>query len=308
MNLSGQNVDLRISTFPTLYGESLVIRILNQSNTVLTLEELGFSGEVLTQFRQLVQRPYGMILVTGPTGSGKTSTLYAALSEINHEEKNVITLEDPIEYEISGVRQSQVNVKAGLTFASGLRSIVRQDPDVIMIGEIRDKETADIAIHAALTGHLVFATLHTNDAPSAAMRLVDMGVEAFLVSSSVIGILAQRLVRLLCSKCKSPCKNPKDIIAHLGNFSQKIKGDLNVYEESGCGQCQKRGYVGRSGIFELMIPDENIRSLIARNERVSTIKKAAIENGMRTLREYGIAQVCQGTTSLSEILRVTEVI
>jgi len=247
-----------------------------------------------------------MMLVTGPTGSGKTTALYAALSEISSTEKNVITLEDPVEYEIGNIRQSQINVKAGLTFATGLRSIVRQDPDIIMIGEIRDKETADIAIHAALTGHLVLSTLHTNDAPSAAARLIDMGVEPFLVASSVIGILAQRLVRTLCPACKKKYVPSKELLEQLGLGKKSEEGNIQFYKEIGCAKCKQYGYLGRTGIYELLIPNEKIRDLMTKKSSAMIIQEEAVKAGMKTLREAGIEKIVQGVTSASEILRVTE--
>lgn len=302
MLVGNRNIDLRVSTFPSIYGENLVIRILDRSGKLIQLNELGFSKDNLETFIRLIHRPYGMILVTGPTGSGKSTTLYAALSEINSLQKNIITLEDPVEYELLNIRQSQINVKAGLTFASGLRSIVRQDPDIIMIGEIRDKETADISIHAALTGHLVLSTLHTNDAPSAAARLIDMGVEPFLVSSSVIGILAQRLIRTLCSHCRKKYTASEELLAQL-NFKDSPKA---FYKEVGCVQCKQYGYTGRAGIYEMLIPNENIRSLITRKASASMIAEEAVKSGMKTLRDAGLEKVVDGFTSVSELLRVTE--
>jgi type IV pilus assembly protein PilB len=312
MSTAGRDVDLRISTFPTVHGENLVIRILDRSRGILELEQLGFSKDVVKQFSELIKRPYGIILVTGPTGSGKTTTLYAALNAINNVEKNIITLEDPVEYELTNIRQSQVNVKAGLTFATGLRSIVRQDPDIIMVGEIRDKETADISIHAALTGHLVFSTLHTNDAPSAATRLIDMGVEPFLISSSVIGILAQRLVRILCPYCKKEYTPSKELVLQLGLDSErknaKTQKRKNVfYKETGCKRCKQRGYIGRTGIYELLIPNERIKELIAQKASAAVLRDEAVKSsGMKTLREAGIEKVVQGVSSVAEVLRVTE--
>ena len=307
VKVSGKDIDLRVSTFPTLYGESLVMRILDHSSGVLTPEQLGFDGVILDDFNKLIKRPYGMILVTGPTGSGKTSTLYAALEKINSEDKNIMTLEDPVEYEMDRVRQSQVNVKAGLTFASGLRSMVRQDPDIIMIGEIRDKETADIAIHAALTGHLVFSTLHTNDAPSAAARLIDMGVEPFLVSSAMIGILAQRLVRVLCADCKKVFQGSVSLLKDVG-FSKKGDSDQKIFEENGCANCRQSGFMGRTGIFELLMINDPMRSAIAQKQSAVNLKKIAAENGMITLRESGLQKVTKGITSISEVLRVTDIV
>ncbi len=306
MSAAGRNVDLRISTFPTIYGENLVIRILDRSRGILKLEKLSFSKDTLASFSQLIQRPYGIILVTGPTGSGKTTTLYAALGEIKALEKNIITLEDPVEYEIPHVRQSQVNIKAGLTFAAGLRSIVRQDPDIIMIGEIRDKETADIAIHAALTGHLVFSTLHTNDAPSAATRLIDMGVEPFLVASSIIGIMAQRLVRMLCNSCKQKYTPSEALLTQLGLDKTKIPNDTVFYKEVGCKNCKQGGYIGRAGIFELLIPNDKITELITRKSSSTAIREVALNSNMCTLRQAGLQKVLSGITSVSELLRVTE--
>jgi len=301
--VAGNEVDLRVSTFPTIYGENLVIRILDRSQGVLKLDQLGFSESSLESYRQLIIRPYGIILVTGPTGSGKTTTLYAALNEINSLEKNIITLEDPVEYEISHVRQSQVNVKAGLTFAAGLRSIVRQDPDVIMIGEIRDKETAEIAIHASLTGHLVFSTLHTNDAVAAVTRLIDMGVEPFLVSSSVIGIIAQRLIRILCNNCKQKYAPSPDM---LKQFNLNAKQGYTFYKEISCDKCKHRGYTGRSGIYEFFIPTDRAKELIGRKASANELREEAIASDMKTLREAGLEKVMEGLTSVSEILRVTE--
>ena len=307
LKLESREVDLRVSTFPSIYGENMVIRILDRSSGLLGIEDLGFSAQNMEDFRKLVRKSYGMILVTGPTGSGKTTALYAAISELNSEEKNIITLEDPVEYEIPNIRQSQINVKAGLTFALGLRSIVRQDPDIIMIGEIRDKETADIAIHAALTGHLVLSTLHTNDAPSAAARLIDMGVEPFLVASSIIGILAQRLIRTLCPVCKQSYSPPKELLEQL-EYDGPTEG-LLFYKEVGCVKCKNYGYSGRSGIYELLIPNERTRDLITKKATASAILEEAQRSaGMKTLRQAGIEKVIMGTTSVSEILRVTEVI
>lgn len=302
MYAAGRDVDLRISTFPSIYGENVVIRILDRSGGILKLDQLGFQRHSLEAFHELIRRPYGIILVTGPTGSGKTTTLYAALNEINTLEKNIVTLEDPVEYEISHIRQCQVNVKAGLTFAAGLRSLVRQDPDIIMIGEIRDKETADIAIHAALTGHLVFSTLHTNDAPSAATRLIDMGIEPFLAASSIIGILAQRLVRILCPSCKEAYSPSDELLKRMGIAKQS----LEFYKEAGCKRCKERGYTGRMGIFELLIPNDRIKELTSQKGSAAALREEAIKNGMKTLRDAGLEKVITGITSVSELFRVTE--
>ncbi|MFH1503870.1 MAG: GspE/PulE family protein [Candidatus Omnitrophota bacterium] len=317
MPVAGRDVDLRVSTFPTMHGENVVIRILDRFGGILKLEQLGFSKENLMLFSQLIHRPYGIILVTGPTGSGKTTTLYAALNDINSLEKNIITLEDPVEYEIPHIRQSQVNVKAGLTFAKGLRSIVRQDPDIIMIGEIRDKETADIAIHAALTGHLVFSTLHTNDAPSAVARLIDMGVEPFLVASSVIGILAQRLVRTLCDSCKEKYTPSAELLKEIGIRASytppslrasrsEAKQSLIFYKEKGCHKCKQRGYKGRIGIYEFLIPNDRTKELIGRKASAPILRDEVVQAGMKTLRDAGFEKVAKGITSASELFRVTE--
>ncbi len=306
--VANKNIDLRVSTFPTINGENVVIRILDRSRAFLELDLLGFSSDTLKAFEGVITRPYGMILVTGPTGSGKTTTLYAALNKINRPDKNIMTLEDPVEYEIPRIRQSQVNPKAGLTFATGLRSMVRQDPNIIMIGEVRDKETADIAIHAALTGHLVFSTLHTNDAASAATRLIDIGVEPFLVASSVAAILAQRLVRTLCPHCKKEYTPTKEELEVLG-FKEMLKADtakVVFYKESGCKRCYETGYAGRLGIYELLIPNDEIRELISKKVSATLINDAACRAGMRTLREDSALKVKEGITTVTEVLRVTK--
>jgi len=293
MRIENRNIDVRVSSFPTVYGENVVMRILDKANVILELAQLGFTKEVLAQFKDLINRPNGIILVTGPTGSGKTTTLYAAIHALNSEEKNIITIEDPVEYHLPNIRQSQINLKAGVTFASGLRSILRQDPDVIMVGEIRDLETADISVQAALTGHLVFSTLHTNDAPGAISRLLDMGVEPFLVSSSVIGILAQRLVRVMCPKCKEP-------------YTQTESGKEVVYYRSkGCSFCKNSGFRGRAGIFELMLVNDRVKKLIIAKASSDDIRKAAQQDGMKTLREDGLLRAKTGLTSPEEVIRVT---
>lgn len=299
--IENKQLDIRVSTFPTLYGENVVMRLLDRSTVLLGLKEVGFSKDNLEIFEDLIRRPNGIILITGPTGSGKTSTLYSALTTINSIEKNIITIEDPVEYELPLIRQTQVNPKAGLTFASGLRSILRQDPDIIMVGEIRDKETVEVAIQAALTGHMVFATLHTNDAPSSIARLVDMGVEPFLISSSIIGILAQRLIRLICNKCKDKYIPADDILKNLN-----IKPGAEFYHGKGCAQCKGTGFMGRSGIFELLVINEEIRKMIDTNCSADEIKKKAVECRMRTLRDDGLMKAQQGITTLEEVLRLTE--
>lgn len=301
LRVSGKEIDLRVSTIPTMFGESVVMRILDRSTAIISLENLGFPQESLKGYEDLITRPYGILLVTGPTGSGKTTTLYASLSRINSLEKKIITIEDPIEYQLDGINQIQVKPKIGFTFANGLRHIVRQDPDIIMVGEIRDLETADIAIHSALTGHLVFSTLHTNDAPGAVTRLLDMGIESFLVSSSLIGVLAQRLVRIICYNCKEPLTSSEEMLEEIG----VPKGTL-IYHGVGCEECRYTGYKGRTGIFELMILTEDIRRLILEKTSASIIKQKAMSQGMQTLRGNGWQKVREGITTIEEVLRVTQ--
>jgi len=303
--IAGKKIDLRVSTIPTMHGESVVMRLLEQGNVLLTLEDLGFPLEKRIQFETLIQQPHGIILVTGPTGSGKTTTLYAALEKINTPERKIITVEDPVEYQIGGINQIQVKSKIGLTFSSGLRSIVRQDPDIIMIGEIRDLETAEIAVQSALTGHLVFSTLHTNDAPGAITRLLDMGAENYLISSCVIGILAQRLVRMICPTCKESYEPDTQTIDEIGK-NIEIKGKPMFYRGSGCKECSKTGYRGRQGIYEMMLIDDDIRALILGNISSTKIKKKALESGMETLREDGWRKVLDGQTTIEEVVRVTQ--
>ena len=304
VRLSNREVDLRVSTFPCVDGEKAVLRILDKSSVVLSMNELGFNDYVLKHFYQMIKAPNGIVLVTGPTGSGKTSTLYAALKEINSTELNVITIEDPVEYRLSTVNQGQVNVKAGFTFAAGLRSMLRQDPDVIMVGEIRDLETAEIAIRASLTGHLVFSTLHTNDSAGSLNRLIDMGVEPFLVASAVLGAMAQRLVRCICPECKSPVKVGDRLLQELGIAKEKV-GKVQFYRGKGCVMCKQTGYVGRTCITELLVNSEPVRSLVVSKSSTSQIKLKGQELGMRTLREDGIAKAVRGITTLQEVLRVT---
>lgn len=300
---AGKDIDLRVSVLPTSHGERVVLRLLEKENRLLNLSEMGFSGERLSAIHQLIQLAHGIILVTGPTGSGKTTTLYAALSHINAPDKNIITVEDPVEYQLLGIGQMQVNSKINLSFAAGLRSILRQDPDVIMIGEIRDRETAEIAIHASLTGHLVFSTLHTNDAASAATRLIDMGIEPFLVASSVVAVLAQRLLRKICQDCKQPYRPSPD---ELSRLDLKPGADVTLYRGAGCAACSQTGYRGRTGIFELMVLDDEIRRLIGTKADSTAIKQAAIAGGMITLKQEGAAKVLQGQTSLEEVMRITQ--
>ena len=308
LKVLGKDIDLRVSTLPTLYGESVVMRILDKSNTSLyDIRRLGFPEDSLHEFESLIRRPHGILLVTGPTGSGKTTTLYSALTTINLPDKKIITIEDPIEYQIDGVNQIHVNAQIGLTFASGLRHIVRQDPDVIMVGEIRDLETAEIAIRAALTGHLVFSTLHTNDAPSAIARLIDMGAEDYLIASSLLGVLAQRLVRVICPYCKAETFPVPEMLDEIGyRRGDHRNGPDRFYEGRGCEYCSNTGFTGRLGIYELMTITDDIRKLTVAKADSNQIRKKAIENGMRPLRDDGWLKVRQGTTSISEVLRVTQ--
>lgn len=302
-----KKIDLRISTFPTIYGENISIRILDKSQGLFKLDDLGFSKQALLTVREMSKKPFGMMLVTGPTGSGKTTTLYAILNEINNVNKNIITLEDPVEYIIPRIRQSQINPKAGLTFANGLRSILRQDPDIIMIGEIRDKETAEISIHSALTGHLVFSTLHTNNASSAVTRLLNMDIEPFLIASSLSGVVAQRLVRKLCPSCKKAYKPKEEEIEFLQkNLNIKIDKNINLYKETGCRECKNKGFKGRIGIYELLAINEDIKELILKQGASHQIEEAAKKNGMKTLKEDGFDKVLQGITTIGEIMRLVE--
>ena len=300
IKVENRDIDLRVSTFPTIYGENIVIRILDKGTVLLDLDTLGFSKSTKKDFESLIKHPHGIVLVTGPTGSGKTTTLYSALSTIDSKEKNIITVEDPVEYHLGRVRQSQINPKAGLTFASGLKSILRQDPDIIMVGEIRDKETVEISIQAALTGHLVFSTLHTNDAVSALTRLLDMGVESFLISSSVMGILAQRLVRKVCEKCKESYKPSDEILKGIGKDIKKL------FRGKGCNNCKDTGYKGRVGIFELLIINEEIRKMIIARASNDVIKRKAVEMGMKTLSDDGLEKVSKGITTIDEIIKITK--
>ena len=335
--IAGKVIDVRVSTIPTAKGERVVMRLLDKEQVLLNLIDLGFARRELDQLEGLIRRPNGIILVTGPTGSGKTTTLYACLNKINTPEKNILTAEDPVEYELRGIGQMQVQPKIGLTFASGMRSFLRQDPDVIMVGEIRDHETAEIAIHASLTGHLVLSTLHTNDAPSAITRLVDMDIQAYQLSSSILAVLAQRLVRKLCDYCKSPYSPTNQDLLELGidaaiaqeklvelkklaattvigNSSPPTlpvpagtdSGDLTFYHHRGCDECGNTGYRGRIGIFELMMIDEPVRREILNNSDSKTIQRVAQQQGMRLLREDGARQVVAGVTSVEEVLAATQ--
>ena len=293
----GHEVDLRVSTLPTLYGESVVMRLLDRSATdFYELTRLGFDDQMLERMEFYTSLPHGVFLVTGPTGSGKSTTLYSALKRINVTERKIITIEDPVEYQMDGINQIHVNSQIGLTFAAGLRHIVRQDPDVIMVGEIRDRETADIAIRSALTGHFVYSTLHTNDAPSAITRLTDMGIENYLITSSVVGVLAQRLVRVICSNCS---REDQVVESPEGGKVQSYRGE-------GCEECANTGYLGRMGIFEMMELNEEIRELIMTNADASKLTDAARRNGMRNLREDGWEKIVNGITTVDEVMRVTQ--
>ncbi len=303
IKLGDRMIDLRVSTIPTLHGESAVIRLLDRKAGLMALTELGMRRDTFDQFRQLITRPHGIILVTGPTGSGKTTTLYGALHEIYSVEKKVITIEEPVEYELPGANQIGVRPEIGLTFASGLRHIVRQDPDIIMVGEIRDRETADIAIQSALTGHLVFSTVHTNDAPGAITRLLDMGIEPYLVASSLIGVLAQRLVRMLCPRCKQPFQPTAEDLREISAESNGAK--LTLYHASQCDFC-RNGYYGRTGVFELLPIDDEVVHQILDKESASVIKQRAVAKGMRTLLADGRTKVLEGITTIEELVRVCQ--
>ena len=297
-------IDFRVSTIPTIYGENLVLRILDTASVMLGLEKLGFSSyEDMKKYEGLISKPYGIILSTGPTGHGKTTTLYSAMMRINTIDRNIITIEDPVEYRLGLIRQIQVNPKAGITFANGLRAMLRQDPDVIMVGEIRDLETAVIAIQAALTGHLVFSTLHTNDAPASITRLINMGIEPFLIAASLIGVMAQRLIRTICPKCKESYVPSKNVLEKWG---LKDKPDALFYRGKGCDYCKGTGYWGRSGIFELMIIDDEMREMIIASNSTVALRKKAQEKGMRLLSEDGLNKALKGLTTIEEISRVCE--
>lgn len=305
IKIAGKDIDIRVSTIPTAFGESVVMRLLDKSKVLLDLDSLGIQGKALQWINDLITRSHGIILVTGPTGSGKTTTLYGALSKINSKDIKILTIEDPVEYQLTGINQVQVNPKIELTFATGLRAFLRQDPDVIMVGEIRDRETAEIAVQASLTGHLVISTLHTNDAPATITRLIDMGVEPFLVSSSIIGIIAQRLVRGVCHDCAKKYTPTAEELAEIGLTLDELKG-RQVYRAVGCPNCLETGYTGRVGIYEVMMMDDEIRAEIMKGSDASTIRKVGVAQGMTTLRGDAAAKVLQGITTIEEILRVTQ--
>ncbi len=303
LKIAGRDYDVRLSTVPVSFGERVVMRLLPRTTEMLDLARLGFDDQLLGTWERLIARPNGIVLVTGPTGSGKTTTLYAALSRINNSTRNIITIDDPVEINLPGTGQIEVNPKIGLTFASALRSVLRQDPNVVLVGEIRDLETAEIAIQASLTGHLVFSTLHTNDAPGAITRMVDMGVEAYLVASSLVAVLAQRLVRKLCTDCREAYEPSAEELAEIG---VRAKSALTLYRAVGCPRCHDTGYRGRTGIFELMVVNDELRALVTQNVDAKLIKRKAVELGMRTLRVDGAHNVIQGLTTIEEVLRATE--
>lgn len=305
IKIAGKDIDIRVSTIPTTHGESVVMRLLDAAAVLLELETLGLMGRHLEIVNDLIHRKTGIILVTGPTGSGKTTTLYSCLSKINSPELKIITVEDPVEYQLPGVNQMQVNPKIELTFAAGLRSFLRQDPDVLMVGEIRDRETAEIAIQASLTGHLVFSTLHTNDAPSSITRLVEMGVEPFLVSSSVIGIIAQRLVRTVCKDCARKYVPDDEELKGIGLTSAEL-GGRQIFRPVGCPNCMETGYTGRLGIYEILLVTDAVRNELMKGSDASMIKKVAMSQGMKTLRDDAAAKVLAGMTTIAEVLRVTQ--
>lgn len=303
VNVVGKKINIRVSILPAVTGENAVLRILDPSSILLELDSLGFSPDILPKFLSLIKKPNGIILVTGPTGSGKSTTLYTTLNMLNSTEKKIMTIEDPVEYRLKGISQVQAKPKIGLTFAAGLRSFLRQDPDIMLVGEIRDKETAEIAVQAALTGHIVLSTLHTNDAPSSVIRLIDMGIEPFLISSSVIGVIAQRLVRRICPKCKKEIKLTPDIEKILEGYEIN-KQEITLCKGEGCPFCKNTGYKGRIAIFELMVITDIIRDLIIKNVSTGKLREAAVKEGMCQLRGNGLKKVCKGLTTIDEVLRV----
>jgi type IV pilus assembly protein PilB len=305
MKVGGKEIEMRVSACPTIWGENVVLRILDRSKLMLQLDDLGLMNRGQEKFQSMLKNPYGVILVTGPTGSGKTTTLYAALTQLNKPNVNIKTIEDPVEYRLDGIRQTQVNPKANITFSTGLRSLMRQDPDIMMVGEIRDQETSEIAIQAALTGHLVFSTLHTNDAPGALSRLGDLGIEPFLLASSISGVLAQRLVRKICKHCKESYEASPEELTRLYPGENREE-PLTLYRGQGCRSCRKSGYRGRLGIFEVLVVTDAMRELILEKAPPMTIRKKAIETQqMETLRDDGLSKVLAGTTTLEELDRVT---
>lgn len=306
LKAQGKEIDMRVSTVPTMHGESVVMRLLDKNSVNLDLSSLGFSPENFRRLQDELKAPHGVVLVTGPTGSGKTTTLYSALTQMNTPENKVLTVEDPVEYELEGINQIQANPKIGLTFSDALRSIVRQDPDIIMIGEMRDVETARIAVQSALTGHLVLSTLHTNDAASAVTRLMDMGIEDYLITSTVNAVLAQRLVRRLCPQCREPKQVLEEMNEELGLRQYQPAGELRVWQAKGCPACGHTGYKGRSAIHEVLVMNDAIRRLVLKHEDAGVLQEEARKNGMRTMYEDGLLKALQGVTTLEEVLRVAE--
>ncbi len=305
LKIGGRDIDVRVSTVPTSWGESVVMRLLYRSSVLMNFEQLGLEGKKLETVESLIKRPHGIILVTGPTGSGKTTSLYASLQRINLPDKKIITIEDPVEYQIQGINQIQVNTKVDLTFANGLRSILRQDPDVILVGEIRDRETADISMNASLTGHLVFSTLHTNDSVSAVTRLADMGVESFLIASTLSAVIAQRLVRVLCMRCREQYVPIDEELSRIG-LAREACPEGKIYRAKGCQECMETGFSGRIAIFEILIIDDELKNTILTHPDSATLKERALRNGLITLRMDGADKVAKGITSIDEVLRVTE--
>ena len=304
MKVGSKDIDFRVSTCPTVHGENIVLRILDKSGLVLGLESLGFPHNILATFKEMINSPYGIVLVTGPTGSGKTTTLYSSLQILNKEDVNIMTVEDPVEYQFPGMRQVHVNPVAGLTFASALRSFLRQDPDIVMVGEIRDLETAEIAVQAALTGHMVFSTLHTNDSPSAFTRMMNMGVEPFLISSSLLGVLAQRLLRRVCEKCKEVYAPSESLLKDIG-LEEKIGTKISFTRGKGCKVCNNSGYKGRTGIYELLKVTPEIQEAVLKKASADTIRDTAVKQGMVTLRQSALEKLLLGVTTPEEVLRVT---
>jgi len=302
--VGGAPIDLRVAVLPTMHGESCVMRVLDRSNVELSLDRVGLGEENLEIVKGLIRRPNGIVIVTGPTGSGKTTTLYAALQELNKISEKILTAEDPVEYDIDGLIQVQMNSDAGLTFAAALRSFLRQDPDVILVGEIRDLETAQIAVQASLTGHLVFSTLHTNDAPSSITRLLDLGLESFLLTATIEGIVAQRLVRTICSKCKEPYEPTEEQLMELALTPDDVQG-RKFFRGRGCDQCFKSGYKGRLGLFEIMTLDDDMRDLIMQDASTEALRREARAKGMRTLRDAGLIAIYEGQTTIDEVVRET---
>jgi len=301
LRMRDRNVDVRVATLPTLHGESVVLRLLDKERGRIGLEELGMAGDVLTRFHEVISRSHGIVLSTGPTGSGKTTTLYAAVDRIRTGREKIVTVEDPVEYELSGVPQVPVNEKVGLTFATALRALLRQDPDIMLVGEIRDHETADIATHAALTGHLVLSTLHTNDAATALTRLIDLGIEAYLVASTVEAVLAQRLVRKVCDACKRPIPISADQYKSLGVTKAELP---NAWAGAGCSACRNTGYRGRTGIYELLVMDEELRVALHEDASAGSLTRMALTKGMRLLRQDGVRLIGLGVTTPEEVVRV----